>query len=850
MITASEPPSSLLRERATWRAAVFFAALTIVLAYPISIQPASLRFPTGPDGDLGWYLLGWDVHALVRHPWSIFDANIYYPERLTLAYGENVIGLALLAAPVIWLGGNLLLAANVVSLLSTALCGLGAYVLARRVGLTVAAALICGIIFQCSPPRFLRIGQMNLSSVQWIPFTLAALHAYVDRGRRSDLRWAAAFTSLQVLSSGHGAVFLAVTLFVFFLHRIVIGEPLRVFRWIRDLGATGAGLLLPAILVFIPYRVVQREVGLKRGLGTWIADYQSFLASPSHVHRALLEWLGLSGITANASAYLFPGYLPLALAVLGIVWMRRRNPGEARWWRSGALLRAAVAIGAVVAAALTVGTLVNEDAGTARAVSPATASAAWLIWLAATLLTFLVERRAPGRATILRRMPFAVLSLLVVAWLVAVAVRPSIRAGDGLLGEYFANPAFEGEPAFTAADTEFSTARMAVRWNGPPPGQFAVRWMGFLTVSRAGLYDFALTSDDEAQLVVDNRVVVENADTRGLTTRTGSAQLARGTHAVALRYVQFGGGSALEWAWAREGAPYTPVPAWALSQRKTTPGTVQVLRAIEFVTRGLAFATLVAAVWYVRGIVSGQAASPGDIARRPAGAKGLYIALTAGAVWLALGPPYGVWRFVYWLPGFSFIRANSRFSLVALLGVAVLAALGFDKLAGRLSRTGRLVFTGVLALLLVAEFAITPLAVQPSNLEIPAIDRWLDTRAKPFVVAEVPVYNAVTNLGAFERQQVKFMIHSTAHWQKTVHGYSGWRTDFHRELYAAMEHFPDDRSLAALSDVGVTYVVVHVDDYAPGDWAAVEERLRRYASRLRLEHVEGSGRVYALAGPR
>src|SRR5437764_12369936 len=96
-------------------AALLFTALTVLLAYPLSLHPASLRFPTGPDGDLGWYILGWDTHAFLHRPWSIFDANIYYPQRLTLAYGENVIGIAFFAAPVIWSTGNLLLAANVVS---------------------------------------------------------------------------------------------------------------------------------------------------------------------------------------------------------------------------------------------------------------------------------------------------------------------------------------------------------------------------------------------------------------------------------------------------------------------------------------------------------------------------------------------------------------------------------------------------------------------------------------------------------------------------------------------------------------------------------------------------------------
>ena len=161
---------------------LLFTALTVLLAYPLSLHPSTLRFPSGPDGEIGWYLLGWDTHAFLHKPWAIFNANIYYPQDLTLAYGENIIGIALFAAPVIWLTGDVLLAANFASMLSCILCGVGAYVLARRLGLSVAAAILCGIIFECAPPRFFRIGQINLSNVQWIPFGLAALHGYLDTG--------------------------------------------------------------------------------------------------------------------------------------------------------------------------------------------------------------------------------------------------------------------------------------------------------------------------------------------------------------------------------------------------------------------------------------------------------------------------------------------------------------------------------------------------------------------------------------------------------------------------------------------------------------------------------------------
>jgi hypothetical protein len=41
-------------------------------------------------------------------------------------------------------------------------------------------------------------------------------------------------------------------------------------------------------------------------------------------------------------------------------------------------------------------------------------------------------------------------------------------------------------------------------------------------------------------------------------------------------------------------------------------------------------------------------------------------------------------------------------------------------------------------------------------------------------------------------------------------------------------------------------VVVHTDWYSPGEWTDIERRLTQFSDRLRLEHAEGEGRVYAL----
>ncbi|HWX25646.1 MAG TPA: hypothetical protein VN083_11410, partial [Vicinamibacteria bacterium] len=183
-----------------------FVLLTAVLTYPLSLHPASCAQALSADTRLFLWTLSWDVHALLTQPFRLFDANIFYPERHTLAYSEHLLGSALLGAPFLLATGNPVLALNVVVLLSCVLSGLGAFLLARRTGASREGAVIAGVIFAFAPPRFFRLGQLHLAAVQWIPFSLAALHAYATTKGPRHLVWAASFFTLQCLASGHGGL--------------------------------------------------------------------------------------------------------------------------------------------------------------------------------------------------------------------------------------------------------------------------------------------------------------------------------------------------------------------------------------------------------------------------------------------------------------------------------------------------------------------------------------------------------------------------------------------------------------------------------------------------------------------
>ena len=70
-----------------------------------------------------------------------------------------------------------------------------------------------------------------------------------------------------------------------------------------------------------------------------------------------------------------------------------------------------------------------------------------------------------------------------------------------------------------------------------------------------------------------------------------------------------------------------------------------------------------------------------------------YLLIVVACLLLAVGPPLGPWRYIYWIPGLSFIRVPSRFMILGTLGIAVLCAYGFARLTRTTSSTTRRIAT-------------------------------------------------------------------------------------------------------------------------------------------------------------
>ena len=107
------------------------AALTVVMTYPLAFELGRVGRVDKGDGQLSIWNVAWVARTLVVDPLHVFDANIFYPHRGTLAYSENNLGAGALAIPVYWATRNPYAAHNFVMLLAFVLSATGMYYLVR-----------------------------------------------------------------------------------------------------------------------------------------------------------------------------------------------------------------------------------------------------------------------------------------------------------------------------------------------------------------------------------------------------------------------------------------------------------------------------------------------------------------------------------------------------------------------------------------------------------------------------------------------------------------------------------------------------------------------------------------------
>jgi len=99
-------PASEITSKAGLLTLALFVALAILHTWPLATAPGTLSRNDNGDFILHEWIMAWVSHQVVTNPLHLFDANIFYPERYTLAYSDHLFVQSMLGAPLLWAGAS------------------------------------------------------------------------------------------------------------------------------------------------------------------------------------------------------------------------------------------------------------------------------------------------------------------------------------------------------------------------------------------------------------------------------------------------------------------------------------------------------------------------------------------------------------------------------------------------------------------------------------------------------------------------------------------------------------------------------------------------------------------------
>jgi hypothetical protein len=305
-----------------WILAIVLGIVLVILnTWPLALRLDRIGRADSFDGQYGLWQAAWVARALVTDPLNVYDANIFFPHRMTLAFSEPALLAGILGLPAFLLTGDPYATHNLAVLGFFLLSFLSAYSLGRQLTGETLPSVALGISYAFCPYVFARTAQLPMLAIFGLPLALLAMHRLIERPSLRTALAVAGALFLQALACGYYTVFalliVGAGVIYFGLQSARWTDP-TFRRWCAAAALLTIGFLLP---LFWPHIRLAQAEGFSRPLDEayeFAADWRAWLASSAWAHRWMLPWLG------TWNEVLFPGFLPSLIGLAG-AWLGLRG---------------------------------------------------------------------------------------------------------------------------------------------------------------------------------------------------------------------------------------------------------------------------------------------------------------------------------------------------------------------------------------------------------------------------------------------------------------------------------------------------------------------------------------------
>jgi hypothetical protein len=245
------------------------------------------------------------------------------------------------------------------------------------------------------------------------------------------------------------------------------------------------------------------------------------------------------------------------------------------------------------------------------------------------------------------------------------------------------------------------------------------------------------------------------------------------------------------------------------------------------------------------GVLAVLLALVGLLLKRPTDEAIVYVIAMVAAFEMSLGLRGYSFAFLYeHVPLFTALRAPARLGIFVVFFLALLAAYGQAALEHGLSKWWRTALSGFIAAVLLLEYWVAPLRLDPFPNTPPPLYAWLAQQDRGAVVEfPMPLPDSLPG------HEPRYAYMSTFHWMPLLNGYSGYYPPSYLSVLGQLRHFPDEHALAVLRRRNIRYVIVHTSLYAPDRAGELLTRAAGSGSLTQLGHFhdgQGDAVVFAL----
>ncbi len=284
---------------------------------------------TGDSALVAW-IMSWDVHALLTHPLQLFNAPIFWPRSLTLAYSDLLLPAAPIYGLLHTITGSSVAALNLTNLLLMVFTQATTYALTKRLTGRDDAAILAALAFTFSGYALAHWGHPQLQLMGMLPLGFLLLFRLLDAPTtRNAVLFGVVAAAIALGALYYGVVFAVCAGVVLLGHLWSQRYRLKPGFWRGiAISVAVAGVLVAPFAV--GYARLQSQPGFERpsvpAWGLKAADF--FTPAP---RSYLYDWMARIGPERDGEHMHFLGFSVLLLAAVGLVVAIRRRAGQS--WR-------------------------------------------------------------------------------------------------------------------------------------------------------------------------------------------------------------------------------------------------------------------------------------------------------------------------------------------------------------------------------------------------------------------------------------------------------------------------------------------------------------------------------------